>query len=194
MKKENLHKERMRTFFLDAAIELVYRNEKLSARKIGDLAGYSYATIYNYFTDLKELKWFVIDKLFDDIGKEMQKVHFSKDPLDRLLNVNKTYIKYFSDYPHIFRFIYNSNLGTPPDSLKKKFQMPAMRVMLNEIINECIEFDYLDENDINVISDIISTSNRGLIAMHVANKDLLTREDLVKRSERIIKYLFRGRN
>jgi AcrR family transcriptional regulator len=193
MRKENLHKERMREFFLEAAIELVYKNDKLSARKIGELAGYSYATIYNYFSDLDELQWFVIDRLFEDIGKKMREVIQSEDPFERLININKAYIMFFSEHPHIYKFIYNSDLKTPPKELKEKFNMPTMRVKLNEILNDCAKLKYIEKEDIDVISDIISTSNRGLISMHVANKDILTRENLIERSERIIKYLFRGR-
>ncbi len=193
MKRDNLHKERMRKFFLEAALELVYKKEKLSARKIGELAGYSYATIYNYFKDLDELQWFVIDKLFEDIGQEMKKVIEKDDPLEQLINVNKAYIMYFSEHPHIFRFIYNSDLGSPPKELKEKFNMPTMRVKLNKILDACSDLGYIQKEDIDVISDIISTSNRGLISMHVANKNILSRESLIKRSERIIKYLFRGK-
>ena len=191
MDKKNKHKNRMKNYFIEAAFKLVKNNETISARKVGELAGYSYATIYNYFNDLDELHWYVVDKLFDDIGKEMKKADIDDDPQERLLNVNKAYVDYFSENPHVFRFIYNSDLGQPPKDLIEKFKMPLMRVKLNQILHECANEGIILEDNLKVVSDIISTSNRGLLAMHIANKEMLDKDALIMRSERILKYLFR---
>lgn len=192
MSTKNKHKNRMKDYFIEAAFKLVKNNEALSARKIGELAGYSYATIYNYFKDLDELQWYVIDRLFDDLGEKMKKSDKEANPKDRLININKAYIEYFSENPHIFRFIYDSNLGQPPKELNEKFKMPMMRIKLNQILQECVNEERISEKNLKVISDIISTSNRGLLAMHIANKKMLDKDTLIMRSEKILKYLFKG--
>ena len=50
-----IQEERIRKYFIDAAKELI-RGEGLSvvtARNVAERAGYSYATLYNYFKDIR---------------------------------------------------------------------------------------------------------------------------------------------
>ena len=47
----------MRGYFIQAAKEILKGEglESMSVRNIADQAGYSYATLYNYFKDVKDL-------------------------------------------------------------------------------------------------------------------------------------------
>ena len=57
MDKKEIQERRMKGYFIDATKELL-KGEGLSAvsvRSVADKAGYSYATLYNYFKDLNDL-------------------------------------------------------------------------------------------------------------------------------------------
>ncbi|MDP4092633.1 MAG: TetR/AcrR family transcriptional regulator, partial [Bacillota bacterium] len=58
MNKE-LQKSRMKKYFIDAAKEILVNEgvSNVSVRKVGEVTGYSYATIYNYFKNLDHLLW-----------------------------------------------------------------------------------------------------------------------------------------
>ncbi|MEW6711726.1 MAG: helix-turn-helix domain-containing protein, partial [Candidatus Riflebacteria bacterium] len=52
-----IQQDRIKNFFLDAAVAIIKNDgpENLSARRIAKEAGYSYATMYNYFKDIDDL-------------------------------------------------------------------------------------------------------------------------------------------
>ena len=57
MDKKSILEQRMKGYFIQAAMEIL-RGEgikDLSVRNVAEKAGYSYATLYNYFKDLNEL-------------------------------------------------------------------------------------------------------------------------------------------
>ena len=58
-KKNNkqIQRDRVKKYFLDASVQIIKEEglENLTTKKIGDKAGYSYATIYNYFENFNEL-------------------------------------------------------------------------------------------------------------------------------------------
>ena len=68
-------KQRIRTYFLEAAREIILNDgvESVTVRKVADMAGYSYATIYNYFSDLNQLHWEVKKLMINDIVEALYK-------------------------------------------------------------------------------------------------------------------------
>ena len=57
MEKKEIQEQRMRQYFIDAAKEII-KGEGLkciSTRNVSDRAGYSYATMYNYFKNINDL-------------------------------------------------------------------------------------------------------------------------------------------
>ena len=57
MNNRQIQEERIKGYFLDAAKHLLRTKglQGVSVRSVASLAGYSYATLYNYFKDIKEL-------------------------------------------------------------------------------------------------------------------------------------------
>jgi AcrR family transcriptional regulator len=52
-----IHDERMKRYFIDSAKSIIMSEgtKALSVRNVAERAGYSYATLYNYFSDLNQL-------------------------------------------------------------------------------------------------------------------------------------------
>jgi DNA-binding transcriptional regulator YbjK len=63
--RKQIQEQRMKSYFIQAAKDMLKGEglKSLSVRSVADRAGYSFATLYNYFKDLNELI-FVCVKIF----------------------------------------------------------------------------------------------------------------------------------
>ena len=59
MKNKELQEQRMKGYFLQATKDMLKSEglKSVNVRAIADRAGYSYATLYNYFKDINDLKY-----------------------------------------------------------------------------------------------------------------------------------------
>lgn len=114
MKNKEIQEKRMKEYFIQATKELLKGEgiKSLSVRNIADKAGYSYATLYNYFKDVNDLVFLCVNdfqeecKLFiDNQTKEAPK------GLDKMKARLLAYINYFVEYPGIFDLFYLTKVG-----------------------------------------------------------------------------------
>jgi AcrR family transcriptional regulator len=114
MNKKQIQEQRMKGYFIDAAKELL-KGEGLSVvnvRNVADRAGYSYATLYNYFKDLSDL----IFECVKDFQAECESIVKSKikkneQGKDKLKATVLTYVQYFTEYPGIFELFFIEQMG-----------------------------------------------------------------------------------
>jgi AcrR family transcriptional regulator len=109
MDRKKIQEARMKGYFLQATREIL-RSEGLkniSVRNIADKAGYSYATLYNYFKDVKDLVFECV-KDFQQEAREFidDQVKDADAGIDRIKAVHLAYFKYFVQYPGIFELFY----------------------------------------------------------------------------------------
>jgi len=142
----------MRGYFIDAT-RTILKGEGLravSVRNVAQIAGYSYATLYNYFKDVKELVFECVCGFMDECREFVEKQTAEQEPgLRRIRAVSIAYMKYFVEYPGIFElfFIENHSSNSP-------------RHNSDELINNFLE--KLCEEDWNkLVSDgMISTDKK----------------------------------
>ena len=70
MRNRQIQEERIKTYFLDSAKNLL-RAEGLkgvSVRNVAYRAGYSYATLYNYFKDINDLLFRCVEDFCQEVG------------------------------------------------------------------------------------------------------------------------------
>lgn len=109
MTKNKIQEERMKNYFIQAANEIL-RSEGLkdiSVRNIAKKAGYSYATLYNYFKDVKDLVFECV-KDFQQECRDFidEEVGDLKPGKERVIRINLAYVKFFVQYPGIFELFY----------------------------------------------------------------------------------------
>jgi len=109
MVKNQIQEERMKGYFIQATKEIL-RSEGLrliSVRNIADKAGYSYATMYNYFKDVKDLVFECVQDFLQECDEFIiDEVKGIEPGIERVRAINKAYIKYFVQYPGIFELFY----------------------------------------------------------------------------------------
>lgn len=103
----NLKKDRIRSYFLDAAKEIISSEgaEGITVRRVAEKSGYSYATIYNYYQDLNALLWDAKIALIGELRDFMKSTQQSFSVPD-LKETFRVYVSYFVENPNIFRFLY----------------------------------------------------------------------------------------
>ncbi|NWJ50134.1 MAG: TetR/AcrR family transcriptional regulator [Bacteroidetes bacterium] len=109
MDKKEIQEQRMRSYFIEAAKEII-RGEgfkAISVRNIAERAGYSYTTLYNYFKDMKDLI-FVCVKDFQDECTQFISEQVKKDQTgtDAIKSKMIAFSNYFIQYPGIFELFY----------------------------------------------------------------------------------------
>jgi AcrR family transcriptional regulator len=100
-----IQEERMKGYFLSAAKELI-RGEGLvviSARNVAERAGYSYATLYNYFKDIRDLIFSCVEDFMAECREFVTKdVSGTVSGEKALIAISNSYAKFFIQYPGIF--------------------------------------------------------------------------------------------
>lgn len=114
MTANDKQQNRMRGYFIDAAKEIL-RGEGLravSARNIAAQAGYSYATLYNYFKDINSLLFECVQDFQKEIGEQINSATAAAVPgKDRIRAGAVAWINYFVQYPGIFGLFFLEGMG-----------------------------------------------------------------------------------
>ncbi|HOZ13667.1 MAG TPA: TetR/AcrR family transcriptional regulator [Tenuifilaceae bacterium] len=109
MKNKIIQEKRMRGYFIQAAKEILKGEglDSISVRNIADQAGYSYATLYNYFKDVKDLIFECI-KDFQEECEEFVIKETKNSPrgTEKIKDITKAYVKYFVEYPGVFELFF----------------------------------------------------------------------------------------
>lgn len=184
---KSMRKERTKKEFIAASKEIIESQgiDQLSVRKVGDLSGYSYATIYNYFKDLNTLLTHVsLDYLNDSYTYTMQGGEDIKNPLKRLIHYTKRYMTYMMDHPSIFKLIFISDLDQPYAVMQEDL-VPKVAIKLHETLQECNTRKFLLSFD--VIFQLIASSIHSKILFYITKRSNETKEMIFNQIEKEIK-------
>lgn len=166
MKNKDVQEQRVRGYFVQAANEIL-RGEgisNLSVRNVAEKAGYSYATLYNYFKNLNELLSVCITDFLEEgkefINNEVKDIPSGKKRLEVVI---KSYVKFFIQYPGIFELFYI----TP---LKNTHSTNAIISFLEEMCSEDWKIIRENENhsqeDIDIKKENLKYSITGLLLLY----------------------------
>lgn len=190
---ETIKSQRVKSYFVQAAKEIILDEgvENTSVRKVADKAGYSFATLYNYFTDINELLQEVKVIMIQDVinhmlGKMPDKIY----DLDDIKNLHRLYIEYYIERPNVFSFFYSYRLNTvkvkPNDILhfEKIWQDTYLGMVKSGAIKEA---------EVEIVAKTIIYTMQGVLALYFSDNGLTT-EDVYRDVERIIDHLLAERN
>ncbi len=190
MDKKELQKQRMMKYFIDAAKTLMKQEDikELSVRKIADLAGYSYATLYNYFRDLEHLLWHVIVDILDELAEKLQMVVQSEEHtgIDKIKESGRIYVNYFLENPNAFRLAFTSNPGVPPEDIVPKLKQPTIGGILSKMVWECTE----DAAKGAIISEVLVGMIHGQLLFHISLNQI-DKEHLLQSMDNACELLFK---
>lgn len=141
MGKEERRKE-TRELFVKAAIQLIEEKgiNEVSTRKLAEITGYSYATLYNYFPNMGILFQYCIrDHLLalNEYISTLQLMPLNKDPKTRVIQLSEGVAEYFINHPTAFELIFMVSLTElPPEDIADELLNPSIIMAVREGIIE----------------------------------------------------------
>lgn len=132
MEKKELQEQRVRSYFIDATKQMIKGEgiKSVSARAVSEYAGYSYATLYNYFKDLKELIFICVVDFVQEIREYVaSNVKIEVTGIDSLTKRTVAYTNYFVQYIGIYDLLF----------LEKMPEFAFTQGLSDEICNLIIE-------------------------------------------------------
>jgi len=114
MDNKQIQEQRMKGYFMQATKEILKGEglKSVNVRNIADQAGYSYATMYNYFRDVKELVFLCVKDFQDECQNEInEKTGKLPRGTEKIKGITKAYISYFVQYPSVFNLFFLEKLG-----------------------------------------------------------------------------------
>jgi AcrR family transcriptional regulator len=109
MDNKQIQEQRMKGYFIQATKEILKAEglKSISVRNIADRAGYSYATLYNYFKDVKDLIFLCVKDFQGEIETSItEKITGIVPGKERMKIISMEYLNYFLEYPGIFELFY----------------------------------------------------------------------------------------
>jgi AcrR family transcriptional regulator len=119
MNSSKVQEERVRRYFIDSAKEIIRAEgiNALNVRNVAQKAGYSYATIYNYFKDIKGLMAHCIEEFLEECSVSiLQQAGHLDAGCERIRTMMKAYANYFVQYPGTYELFYLEKLPAMPNS------------------------------------------------------------------------------
>lgn len=119
-----IQEERMKGYFLNAAKELIRGEglEVVSTRNVAERAGYSYATLYNYFKDVRDLVFSCVEDFMTECREFVSKeVPGTVSGEKALIAISNSYTRFFVQYPGIFDLFYQekaNRIGTAKSNVQ----------------------------------------------------------------------------
>lgn len=114
MDNKQIQEQRMRGYFLDSAKNLLKGEglKSISVRNVAHHAGYSYATLYNYFKDLNDLIFHCVED-FQQEAREFieRKTTGVPDGREKIKAIARAYVDYFIEYPGVFELFFLERMG-----------------------------------------------------------------------------------
>ncbi|MCF8366267.1 MAG: TetR/AcrR family transcriptional regulator [Bacteroidales bacterium] len=109
MKNKEIQEARIKGYFIEATRNILKGEglKALSVRSVADQAGYSYATMYNYFKDINELVFVCVSDFQEEIKNYVDdKISTDSGGLQQVNEATRAWLAYFLEYPGIFELFY----------------------------------------------------------------------------------------
>jgi AcrR family transcriptional regulator len=197
MKKRSPRQEKTWQSFIHAAKEIIDKEgiEGVSARKIGELSGYSYATIYNYFKDLKELLAYCAYDLLRDCSLKMRSLKTEGLTwLQILHHYNEVYFRYFTDHPDYFYLVFVQDYGDYTLEISKEEDPLHVGMILHEHLLKGLNRGYIHESQIPMIESILSAAIHGKLLFYISKRHGQDLEDLLEDLRNEVEYVIGGKS
>ncbi len=190
--KQSLKNQRVRSYFVQAAKKIILDEgvENVSVRKVADLAGYTFSTIYNYYNTLNELLQDVKADMISDLIVHMQKTLPKKlFDLDDIKKQNRLYVQYFIDNPNVFSFFYSYRLH-PIE--KDRAEVLDFSMQYLETYRGFVESGVITESEVAALAKTFIYSLQGLLALYFSDNGMSI-EMLYEELDQVADFLLRNR-
>lgn len=189
---KNEKKDFTKSKFIEAAKTIIVTDGVLAVtvRRIGEMTGYSYATIYHYFKDLNELLIETkLSMIRDMTTNEDPKSAGSMDPLERKKQQARQMAGFFIDNPNLFGFIYQYRMDESNATAMRSLELEKAYY---EDFRPFVVSGAIRESDIPAISRAITYTVFGAINICLSNNGL-SRDEVFRDIDNTLDLLLKGK-
>lgn len=187
MVKNQIQEERMKRYFVDATKEIL-KGEGLKAvnvRAVAQKAGYSFATIYNYFTDAKDLVFECVKDFLDECRLSVESSTELMAPgEERIKAKTRLYVNYFVQYPGIFELFY---IEKPNELQGRQSTIDLIQSFYFELCKadwgKMIEDELIGEEEAERKNRILNYTIIGLLLLYINRREPKSYTDFVNAVE-----------
>lgn len=140
MKNKEIQEQRMKEYFVQATKEIITAEgiKALSVRSIAEKAGYSFATLYNYFRDVKELIFFCVQGFAEECKEYVKNRSEGEERgKPKIKKIVKSYVEYMVQYPGVFDLFYVEKIAVDGTNLASTDQIITL---IDELCEEEIQY------------------------------------------------------
>lgn len=182
-------KDRTSSYFVETTKQHIMQAgiESVSVRKIAEDSGYSYATIYNYFTDVNDLLWTTKKSMISDLVVYMNdSTDIDVFDLEGIKHLFHTYMKYYFEYPNVFKFFYFYEVV--PNNLNDNEAFDFNDQWVNTF-NHLVQNKQIKIEEVQIITKTIIYAVHGLLMLHFSQNGKQSFESACLEVDQLIDYL-----
>lgn len=169
VERKEREKQEMRQRIIDAAMHMFLEEgyNKTSIRNIAEAIEYSPATIYLYYKDKDELLYAVQKEAFDKLLETFEKEATATDPLLRLEQIGKSYLRFGMDNPELYDLMFIIRAPMNVDEHIHQTNGRDCFSIVMETLGECIEKGLLRYEDPRTAMLSFWSIGHGLVSLVV---------------------------
>ena len=188
MSRKEIQKKRKRGYFIEAAKKIIKEEgtEKLTVKKVADLAGFAPGTLYNYFSDLNALYAYCVADFWSECKTNVEKaVKNIQDPKEKIVVSSNSYVNYFIDNPNVFKLIFLEDFKNVPEDIKEKVYNPEVVKLLGEYLKQLTN----EKKDVEKLGNIVANYIHGILLFFIMDRAEESREEINNLLKENIKYI-----
>lgn len=123
-RKKQLQTAKMYKIFINATEEVIDQEgiDRVTVRKVADVAGYTASTVYNYFDELSHLVFFASMRHLEDYNMHLEKkLQEAKTPVEKYISTWEFFFDHSFKMPQTFNAVFMSDLGIDPNELIERY-------------------------------------------------------------------------
>lgn len=190
--KREIKRIRILKVFINAAFQIIEEEGigGVTIRKVGQIAGYNSATIYNYFKNRQQLISFAAVKYISDYVQAVSAyMDQSTNTLERFFLMWECFCLYSFKNPQIYYAIFTEDigekpgnlfkvyytifseeLGEPSEELKSILLETDLAKRANRAIQPCVEEGYFTVEEAEEINQMIMLMYHGMLSLIINNR------------------------
>ncbi|MBU1240441.1 TetR/AcrR family transcriptional regulator [Myxococcota bacterium] len=175
MSNRELQRRRTMGYFIKACKEILEEEgaAKLSARRVAERAGYSYATIYTYFKDMSSLLAYCIHDYLEESADAGAVSGVAPGTLEYILRSVEAYVRYYLANPMKFSVVFTMEHAgkgtiTIPEELAEAFSRPPRVAMMQlEALSAYLLPRGYSPEEVNMTADICASYLHGKLSFYL---------------------------
>ncbi|MGD9202158.1 MAG: TetR/AcrR family transcriptional regulator [Chitinispirillia bacterium] len=184
-----IQEERIKGYFINAAQEII-RGEGVgvvSARNVAERAGYSYATLYNYFKDIRDLIFSCIEGFLKECKDFIESQTCGiKSGEERLMAIIENYVRFFIQYPGIFDLLFQQKAGSiSTDRSNFNTIYSFFDSLTDKDWDKCVEKNIISQEDRKEKQEQFKLSIHGLLLFYLNNRIECSYKELIDRVNKL---------